>query len=414
MDAAGRLLLDILKQGLKGEQYTPGEELNEQQWQSVLKLAWEHHLTPLVFEAVHNAPGLQDTALAASTRRQVRQSVAAQARKTAEFLELNDRFLRAGVTPLVVKGLVCRELYRMPDHRISGDEDILIPPEQYPLARRILEEYGMTTPQQEVDPERIQEVPWRKMNSPLFIELHLNLFPPDSSAYGELNRYFRDVFCRAEEMECQGKRILTMNPGDHLFYLICHAFKHFLHSGFGIRQVCDIVMFGRHYEDRIDWVRLCQNCRDIRAERFVAALFEIGRNHLGLTPPEGYRNAWRDMKVDELPLLEDLLESGVYGGADMERRHSSNITLSAAADRNRGRKQRNGVMQSLFPPASSLRNRYPYLKKAPVLLPVAWISRIVTYGKQHGGKTAASGAQSIRIGNSRLELMRWYGILDEP
>ena len=413
MDAAGRLFLDILKQGLKGQQYTPEGELDEAQWQRILKMAWDHHLTPLIFEAAHNAPGLKDTALAASTRRQVRQIVAAQARKTAEFLELNDRLLQAGITPLVVKGLVCRNLYPLPDHRISGDEDILIPTGQYPLACRIMEEYGMTTPQREVDPEQIQEVPWKKTDSPLFVELHLNLFPPYSTAYGELNRYFRDVFCRAEALECQGKRILTMNPADHLFYLICHAFKHFLHSGFGIRQVCDIVMFGRHYEDRINWARLYQNCRDIRAERFVAALFEIGRNHLELTPPEEYRNAWRDITVDELPLLEDLLESGVYGGADIERRHSSNITLSAAADRNQGRKQRNGVIQSLFPPVSSLSVRYPYLKKAPVLLPVAWISRIVTYGKQNGRKTAASSAQSVRIGNSRLELMRRYGILDE-
>lgn len=34
-----------------------------------------------------------------------------------------------------------------------------------------------------------------------------------------------------------------MNASDHLFYLICHALKHFYHSGFGIRQVCDILLF---------------------------------------------------------------------------------------------------------------------------------------------------------------------------
>lgn len=32
-------------------------------------------------------------------------------------------------------------------------------------------------------------------------------------------------------------------PTDHLLCLLCHAYKHFLYAGFGIRHVCDIGIF---------------------------------------------------------------------------------------------------------------------------------------------------------------------------
>ena len=50
------------------------------------------------------------------------------------------------------------------------------------------------------------------------------------------------------------------------------------------------------------------------------------------------------------------------------------------------------------------------LNKFPFLLPIAWLLRIFTYSKTHSG---ADAAESIKIGNARVALMRQYGILDE-
>lgn len=44
-----------------------------------------------------------------------------------------------------------------------------------------------------------------------------------------------------------------MEPTGHLFFLICYAFKHSLHSGYCIQQVCDIVLFANQYGQEIDW-----------------------------------------------------------------------------------------------------------------------------------------------------------------
>lgn len=408
MEANQRVFLQILKSQLAGKPFFPETEIPAEQWAHILKLAQIHQLLPMVVDACYHLPGLAGSELLTAARANARQQVFLQARKTGDFLALYRKLRREGARALVVKGIICRNLYAQPDFRPSSDEDVLIPPEQFDLCHRVLLDYGMETSEQPEHFDRCYEIPYGKKGSPLYLELHKSLFPADSDAYSELNDFFVGVHDRAVEENIDGVKILTMAPTDHLFYLICHAFKHFLHGGFGIRQVCDIVLYARRYGGQVDWVRMLENCESIRAEKFAAALFAIGAGSLDL--PVELPEIWQ-MNVDEKPMLEDLLASGIYGDADMERKHSGSITINAVVRQKRGKDTGGGLMKSLFPAASSLEGRYPYLKKHPALLPVAWASRIVRYAAENSGSDSA--ARSIRLGNERMELMKQYGILDE-
>jgi hypothetical protein len=280
---------------------------------------------------------------------------------------------------------------------------------QFEICHQVLTEFGMTTQ----TPSDAYEIPYRKAGSPLYIELHKHLFPPESDAYGDLNRFFQGVHQRAITMEIQGHRVYTMGHTDHLFYLICHAFKHFLHSGFGIRQVCDILLYANAYGREVDWAQLLENCKVIRAEKFAAAIFAMGTHHLGFDPAgAAYPENWQAMEVDELPMLLDLLSGGLYGGASMSRKHSSNITLEAVAAQKQGKRARGAVVTSLFPPRKQLEGRYSYLKKHPCLLPVAWCSRLWSYGMQSRNAADDHATDALKIGAARVELLRSYGILD--
>ena len=71
------------------------------------------------------------------------------------------------------------------------------------------------------------------------------------------------------------------------------------------------------------------------------------------------------------------------------------------------------VNQSMIDtPGEYLERRYPYLKKRPYLLPVAWAQRLAHYAseKQSGADSSASG--SIKLAKERIELMKQYGIMD--
>lgn len=414
MDNTTKKFLAVLKAALMDEQADLDTGTSPEEWQRLLHMASIHNVLPLFYEAVYASPALQQAELPSlpMLKRQVRQQVMLQTVRTSDFFALNRALQAAGVKPLIVKGLICRTLYPKPDCRKSSDEDILIPAAQFDACHRAMLEFGMHTAVEPHEMSTAYEVPYRKAESPLYIELHKHLFPPESDAYGDLNRFFAGVFSRAIPEEIQGNTVYTMAHTDHLFYLICHAFKHFLHSGFGIRQVCDIVLYANEYGSRIDWVQILNSCREIRADKFAAAIFRIGQAYLVFDPEKAaYPSVWRNIRVNELPMLEDLLASGIYGGADGNRRHSSNITLDAVAAQKQGRKAKNAVLTSAFPPASRLEGRYPYLKKHPWLLPAAWCSRLWTYSKETRNSKNNNAADAVKIGNARIELMKEYGIV---
>lgn len=414
MVTTAKVFLSILKAALQGQRAEPDREIPADEWEKLFKMAGIHNVLPMFYEAVYASKSLRESNLPflSAVRRQVRQQVMMQALRTGEFLSLNQSLQAAGIRPLVVKGIICRNLYPQPDYRQSGDEDVLIPEEQFDTCHQVLLDFGMYTTAEGEELKKSYEIPYRKAGSSLYIELHKHLFPPESEAYGDMNRFFEGVFRRAIPETIQGNTVYTLAPADHLFYLICHAFKHFLHSGFGIRQVCDIVLYANAYGSRIDWTAVLDRCRELNAEKFAAALFRIGSNYLVFDMEKaGYPNVWQQIRVDEIPMLEDLLSAGVYGGADMSRKHSSNITLDAVAAQKQGRKAKHAALSSAFPPASQLAGRYPYLKKAPWLLPAAWASRLMHYFKETRNADNNNAADALKIGSERIELMKEYGIL---
>lgn len=413
-ESQNQLFLQALKASLTDSKVTWDMEIQPSDWQALFQLAKIHKVIPMIFEAVYACPAAKklDPAILRAYRGATMQQVMQQTIKTEEFLQLNRALQEAGITPLVVKGIICRNLYPQPDHRASGDEDILIPEEQFTTCHEAMLNFGMALLEPGKDIYREYEVPYGKQNSPLYIELHKNLFPPESDAYGELNQFFEGVFDRAVCETIQGIPVYTLEYTDHLFYLICHAFKHFLHSGFGIRQVCDIVMFANAYGTKIDWNLMLKQCRKIRADVFTAALFRIGRNYLNFDPEKAcYPAEWQQIEVDETAMLEDLLSSGIYGASDMSRKHSSNITLNAVSAQKQGKKGGSSVLKTIFPSAGKMKGRYPYLEKRPYLLPMAWADRILKYQKETSFEADNNAADSIKIGNQRIELMKKYGII---
>lgn len=411
METIYRLFLEAMKAALQDRAVKWGDEVSPEQMNTLLDLANEHHVLPMIFEAVYACPAAaaMDGTLFMQAKRATVQSVMTQALKTEEFLELNQHLRQNSVTPLVVKGIVCRNLYPRPDYRFSGDEDVLCGEHQFTACHEAMSDFGMEPTGPDLDS---YEIPYRN-NSVLYIELHKTLFAQDSDIFGDCNHFFEDAFSQASEIFVNGEPVATLNPTDHMLYLILHAFKHFLHSGFGIRQVCDMVLFANAYGDQIDWTSVLKNCRSIRADRFAAALFRIGEKYLVFSPDQAhYPPVWREIPVDEIPLLEDLLYGGIYGGSDRSRIHSSNMTLNAVSADKKGKPSRGNLLKTIFPPARLLEIRFPYLHRMPFLLPVAWFCRIFGYIRETISKPASAAADVIRTGSQRIELLRHYDIID--
>ena len=414
MNPLNKKFLTILKYALEGQKAEGCDDITIEEWKDLFKLAKIHNVLPIFFETVYDAKALKecDEPFVSIIKGTVMRNVTMQTITTSEFLALYNRLLSGGIKPLVVKGLVCRALYSKPDHRPSSDEDIWIQPEMFEDAHKILTDFGMEALISSKTQMEDYEVTYGKKGSNLRIELHKWLFPPESKAYGYLNEYFKDAHENAIALNINGQQVYTLDYTDNLFYLICHAFKHFLHSGFGIRQVADIVMFANEYGHSVDWDKVYASCKQIKADKFVAAMFNIGEKYLNFDPQKaGYSEKWQSINVDETDLLEELLSSGLFGSSTLSRVHSSSITLSAVSADKAGKKAKPSVVSSLFPGLKSMEERYHFLKKHPVLLPIAWGMRIVSYAKETAVTNNNSAKETLKIGKDRIKLMKKYGIL---
>ena len=331
LTATERQFLHIAKAAVSGG-VLPAENMD---WPAVFTLAGQQKLLPIVFEAARKTPAAaENAALFAAVKQQVIAQVLHQTMRASEFAGLYQRLRAAGLHPVVVKGQLCSRLYPQTDHRISTDDDLLIPD-------------------------------------------------------GEIDG------------------LLAMPPHEHLLYLLLHAYKHFVRSGIGLRQFCDIGLWARAYHAEIDWRRLHEQCESVHAATFAAAAFRIARDYLGI---EFDLPAPWDGSIDVEPLLHDSLCGGVYGSNDLTRLHSSTVTLNAVKASRTGEKS--SVLRTVFPKREYLERRYPYLKKRPYLLPVAWVQRLAHYAgeKKTGADSSASG--SIKLAKERIELMKRYDIMD--
>lgn len=448
-------------------------EFSEEEWTDLFHLAFEQEILSLMYDKCFSYDSFKrvptesrrlwkDFALSSAIR---------QITQTNEFLTLILHAQVQGIDPVVIKGVVCRSLYPQPCLRHSVDEDILIPAGETDKYNRFLLSEGLKADDPEVDIDAAAELSYHKANSPSYIELHKTLFDPESDVFGDLNSLFEGVFERTIHMQIEDVNVRTLAPTDHLLYLILHAFKHFVHSGIGIRAVSDIGMFAEHYADEIDWNHIRRSLEQVHAFDFARALLHIVKQYL-LPEARFYRyidwsndqpdissdasksttnhtdstSNWHITSIDTAPLLDDILASGVHGNSSLERLHSSNITLNAVSQSrqaNPSRKsERSGsltaIFHSVFLPLDKMSGRFSYLKKAPVLLPVAWLQRIFGYLKENesarrsnisrdtqrasknsipqtntsrSSTSKSNPAESIRLGRSRVELLKLYGII---
>ena len=377
----------------------PAEKVD---WPAIFTLANQQKLLPILFEAVRKTPAAEENAaLFAVTKQQVIGQVLNQTVRSAEFFDLYQKLRSAGLHPIVVKGQLCSRLYPLKDHRISADDDLYIPDTEFMVCHEQLLVNGLTTDTPTDELATADEVSYTKKDSPLYIELHRHLFDSSEDAHDELNHFFTNL----NPVEIDG--FLAMPPHEHLLYLILHAYKHFVRSGIGLRQFCDIGLWARAYHDEIDWQLLHDQCASVHAATFAAAAFRIAREYLGIE--FDMPAPWGD-SIDVEPLLHDTLCGGVYGSNDYTRLHSSTVTLNAVKASRTGEKS--SVLSTIFPKREYLEHRYPYLKKRPYLLPVAWVQRIAHYAseKQSGADNSASG--SIKLAKERIELMKQYDIIE--
>ncbi len=278
-----------------------------------------------------------------------------------ELSRLAAEFKKAEIAFLPVKGLFIKRLYREPHMRYMSDADILIREAEREKAEALLKKLGYRK-----YAESLCEIIYENDN--LHLELHKSLIPPDIKDYFA---YFEHVFDRAEQVEGSEYKL---RDEDHFIYIFVHFARHYRGGGIGLKHLCDLFV--------------CRKVLDLDGEYLEAEMKKLGLL-------EFYRNvcaatdaAFSDGGHSDITalIIDTVFESGAYGTV-------SNIRLSDAArragDKGLGRARRSHFLWTLFLPYSLMCIKYPFLKKAPFLLPFMWIWRAISGVFKKNSRAAA-------------------------
>lgn len=383
----------------------------EMEWAYLVQLAKEHNLLAIFVEGASKHYSFISRPEYEKEMNESIAIVSAQVRRTSAFLKLYEAFVKADLHPIVMKGLICRELYgTLGDHRPSGDEDILIRPREYEKAKNILTENGYISEierESESQIERLQEVSFIHPKQRLHIELHLNPMGRETEDRARMSDYFVNVFEDYREVDIQGVPVRTMNHQDHLTFLILHAFKHFTLGGFGIRQMLDILLYQQRYREEIDFKQLDKTLCDFKASAFWNDMINIGNQYLGFELPAIHEPNCPD------ELLEDMVQCGAFGNKSQAEITAGRATMRASENylKNKSSNMFIVVWRSIFPSKVYMLDQAPYLLKKPWLLPVAWFRRWGRFFKKSQGNDSNLAVESMKISRRRMNVLKKYDLV---
>ncbi|WP_455537624.1 nucleotidyltransferase domain-containing protein [Terrisporobacter sp.] len=402
------VFLGLIRAGLNKEEIT----LIQPNWKDLLQLGYVHKLLPLIYESSHKTQAFKE--LDSNFRNEFKatsmQIIYSQIRKSERFLQLYEQFNKSELKVLVFKGVVLRELYPIPDERISGDEDILIKKEDLQKCIEILESNRFNRVLNNDEDADVYHYFCKKTG--LHLELHTSLFGKNSSAYSHMNETFADVFSDSETIKINNTEVHTFSLDKHFLYVICHVIKHFVSAGTGIRQICDIYMYINKFYNQINWDYIWEEIIDLGYDTLFVNFLQIMIDYLGLDENKiKYCNDKNVYYINTENIIEDIMEGGIYGASSQSRLNAANMSLDAL--NNESNSKLNSNLVAIFPKADNLKKRYKYLNNYPFLLPLAWINRICTYIKERGSITSvgATVKETIEVGNRRIDLLKEYKLI---
>ena len=408
MEKTNLEFLSLLKSSLKNEKYD-GEKIDFEDLVYIYKMSEIHHVVPMIYNVAYNEDFFKecDANFQAMFKSSAFRYIFSQIQRTNHFLEVYKKLSEKNIKILVFKGIIFRNMYNNPDDRISSDEDILIKKEDYEKVKEFFLSEGFEF----ID--KGEECAYFSKSTGLCIEVSTSLFSHESKAYGHLNKLFEDVFEKSIKINIDKIDILTLSHEQHLIYIVFHNMKHFLTGGFGIRQVADFSKYIETYGEYINWEKFWSDLKDLNYDTFALNLIEISLKYLGfnndkITYPDNI-TSFDELKnsqkyyINSESLINDILDAGVFGASTMDRKHTALMTLDAVED-----KKKSNRLKAVFPNVNYLKDNYTYLQKCPILLPVAWGQRILSYLKKN--KTS-SYINTMELGKQRIELLKEYKII---
>lgn len=346
-------ILKIIKFGV--EQKTLNNYIHED---SLMHLFKEQSLLPLLYK-VTNEPSYKKYYLSALAH----DSILDQ-----ELANITNLLSEAKIKHVLLKGILLKKMYPNPCFRTMGDIDILIEPDRMDEAVALVKSIGFT-----YQGETGFHLEFSR--GVVNIELHDKLLDLDSKWINFFSKPF-------EHLECIGRHIYKLEKNYEFLFLIVHLAKHFINAGAGLRPFIDFYLLLKNNDYDEEYIN--QSLKELGLFDFYQVILSCIECIFGFKKYEYEKLSDKDISK----VLVFALKAGIHG-------YGSNNNREAVKESQQKEKQT--FFKKAFPSFHEMKKQYPYLKKCCLLLPYAYLYRII-----HGRKKIKRITKELKNKNDEM------------
>lgn len=243
------VFFSVLRTALWGQPVNIPEGFKD--WGKVMKIAKTQALTGLVGDVMLTTPQILNSLprQALALLQEIPLNNMAMHTKLNNTLILIVTTLREhGIDPVLLKGQGVAKYYPVPELRQCGDIDIYVGEQNYEAAHDALRTIVTEIDDKETIYNEVKHF-HAKLGSVL-VEVHRFA---DVNAYSKLDMVYQKYASEGLSrnlVPIDFGRVLVNTPADdfNVYYIFNHLWHHFVSSGVGLRQLCDLVTFLNTHE----------------------------------------------------------------------------------------------------------------------------------------------------------------------
>jgi hypothetical protein len=287
-------------------------------WQEFIALANHHAILPLLYDVLKDRPEVPK-----DMWHQIDQKSCQVVMQFYHLLILTSYLIKLlekeGVLVAVIKGAAISAAYPIPELRKSGDIDLLFPLEEdFQKACEILSRDGFRS---ESDMRSVYHRSFFSKEG-IDIELHFHMSKPFDNA--RVNQILDHILWECKyyvvRLEVIGVSLPVLSPPFQAFYLLLHMLHHFLETGFGLKLLCDWVVFWNHPRSiscKEEFLNIAFSAGLLGFARMVSRVcclyLDMDKENIAFLKPE------QITAEGAAQFLEEILEAEEFGKAATER-----------------------------------------------------------------------------------------------
>lgn len=372
MNNTERQFVEVLSAGIRGN--IADKVYENVDWDEVIDLANKHKVEGIIYLA------LRKSSLASEVGGErinlLKQKAAitgiGQSRHISRLSTVLNKITEENIQVIVLKGLVVRDFYPQPDQRSMNDADILVHKDDVEKVKQVLIDMGYIYLE---DHKASHHIALVHHQYPM-VEVHWNLFKRDGFS-NDLEHYERLIWKRAIKVNVGEAEVLSLSYEDLALHLCMHMAAHLASTGFGVRQLCDLILLVEKKNEEIDWNSFIMKARMYGFEKFSLIMFLLCKELFHMEVPKELEVKSVNNKKYVSALIDEIFESGVHGKKEMANQFATQVAFNFEdKDSNATLGAIRRYFRFIFPRIDDMSDKYSYAKKFRLLAPIAWIHHL--------------------------------------